>query len=175
MQPYWSVGITNPLLAFNFVNMARDKANVEIYCPKYIKKQYIKKMDKYKDVERPAYGGYIFVRIENDKSIYQLMRITIACTILKINGEYVSVRDTEIDRLKLMELNNDMVPLLEDEKVKFVDGKIVTVKHGAFAGKKAIMTDRIKNNDKLIWADVDGKKIKIPLYFFKELEDSRNG
>lgn len=172
--PFWSVGITNPLLVFNFIDMARERASVEIYSPRYTKRQYIRRASKWKDVSRPAYGGYFFVRVVDSNTVFSLLRITIACSVLRTGGQFVSVRDSEIVRLQEMESRNEFTPTDDGEyKLKFEHGKIVAIKHGAAAGKKASLISKI--NDKLVWAEVEGKKIKIPIYFFAELEDGFAG
>ena len=173
MYPYWSVGITNPLLVFNFITLARERANVEIYAPRYTKRQYIRRANTHKDVSRPAFGGYFFARVENQDTPFALLKTTIACSLLRLDGQFVKVRDSEVEMLRELEASNALVPEEGEVKLKFENGKIIVVKHGAMAGKKAKMIHNI--NDKLVMAEIDGKKIKIPLYFFKELAESEKG
>lgn len=171
--PFWSVGITNPLLVFPFIKMAKDRAGIEVYAPTYIKKQYIKRVDKFKDVVRPAYGGYIFVRVLDHRSVFSLNRITIAYSLLRADGQFVFIRDSEIDRLRRMESANQFSE--EDVKLKFMNGQIVVIKNGAFAGKRARVLEDTTSNTKVVLANVGGKNFKIPLSFFEELEDGISG
>lgn len=167
----WSVGITSPLIVFRFIEEARIRHNIEVYAPSYTKQLYIRKMNKTKDVVRPAFGGYIFVNIQSDQTIYLLNRLMYMFTMLKCDGEYVSLRSSEILRLKKMEEHNHFNTIEEDITLQFKAGCILLITNGSFIGKKAKILEDISSKSKIVVAEIEGKKLKIPLYFFRELKE----
>jgi transcription antitermination factor NusG len=135
---YWLAVYTKPRhekMAYKFL----CEKNIETYLPLIRVKR--KWSDRYKWIEKPIFNSYLFVHIELKQTL-QILQTLGVHHFVKIGGEIIPIRDSEINGIKnLIEGGYDPEPT-----DYFVVGDEVEIIGGPLRGLKGLV-NRKKGND----------------------------
>jgi len=58
--------------------------------------------DRRKVIEKPLFPSYVFVNIKSSLEFYKVLSVNGACAYIRIGSEYATIREKEINQIKLL-------------------------------------------------------------------------
>lgn len=124
--------------------------------------------DRKKKVEIPLFNSYIFVRTELEKNYYAILEIPGIVKFVKFGKEINSIRDEQIDAIKLLLSNFDDIELSDEiiqvyQKVEIIAGPLI--------GFKGITIENQGNKNFAIELEQIGctLRVSVPKHFIKKI------
>lgn len=104
--------------------------------------------DRKKIVEEPLFKSYVFVNVKSPMDFYKALNIKGACAYIQFGREYAIVRNYEIDKIKLLVGDSEILDLTVNAELPAV-GEKRTIVFGALEGLKCEVL-RAKNTSKIL-------------------------
>jgi transcription antitermination factor NusG len=131
-SPSWFVLCTKPRYERKIVQDIQYLEHVEGYLPlQNVKRQW---SDRAKIVQQPIFSNYVFVKTTNEQRAV-LFSINGVLKFLCLEGVPVTLKESEIDRLRLLEKTG-----VDFQKESYWSpGQEVVIEKGVFAGLKGVL------------------------------------
>ncbi|MDB4877445.1 MAG: transcription elongation factor/antiterminator RfaH [Gemmatimonadetes bacterium] len=114
--------------------------------------------DRWRDVERPLFPGYLFARASN-ADLHQVLRIPGVLTVVKQGGKPALLTDTFVKSLRDAIGRAGVSPEAVDGSVEYSAGDEVIVQEGALRGVRGIVQERRSGRQLVLWVAEIGRGV----------------
>src|SRR6185369_5816505 len=125
--------------------------------------------DRKKWIETPLFNSYIFIKVNLEKSFYDVLKTHGVVKFVKFGKEIAAIRDSQIADIKLLLSNFDDIEILNDQLVE--SGQKVEVIAGPLKGQRGIVTER--KGSKYFSIDIEQigfrMLVSLPLHYLKNI------
>ncbi|QVY66634.1 UpxY family transcription antiterminator [Polaribacter sp. Q13] len=155
----WFAVFTRPK-AEKKVEERLSKAGFEVFLPlQTVVKQW---SDRKKKMQVPLINSYVFVQA-TQKELLAVYPIIGVVSILKYLGTYAVVKDTEIENLRILSNNTNLVSTICTRRNRMAKGTKITVLEGPFKGLHGTYLTHAGKNMVIIEMETLGTCVEVTL------------
>jgi len=120
--------------------------NIEAFSPMVnVVKQW---SDRKKIVKQPLFPSYVFINVYNSSDFYKPLSIQGVYSFVRLGNERASVKESEINQIKLLIENEDLSDIESNDEV-FKIGDKTKITHGLLNGLECQIIN-VNNQNKII-------------------------
>ena len=114
--------------------------------------------DRWREVERPLFPGYLFARAAN-ADWHQILRTPGVLTVVKEGGKAALLADSFVTSLRDAIEREGVLPETVTERVDYAPGDEVIVQEGVLHGVRGIVRERRSRRQLVIWVAEIGRGV----------------
>lgn len=172
-EPSWCVAQIKSGTEFNFETKIQESSlGIRAYVPISWVEKFIKRAHRTVRWRVPIFRSYVFLRNDEDEKLDEdgLRRIPLEFRLMRADSFHRShISNLEMERVMKMERDGEFDGINEGINITFKNGAAVVVNQGVFAGVKGRVVNGGEKGGKFALVAVGDKKVKIPLFFLKNL------